>query len=112
MRLVSLEIPEPGATGYQNLVRQNPELTRSDATKFGRALKYDTISRKALARAGVGPTGQADEADELSSQELQNWPGYCPHSEFKIPLLREAYFTHQVVEARIGAERVHKWVKE
>jgi hypothetical protein len=54
----------------------------------------------------------ADEADELSSQELQNWPGYCSHSGFKIPLPREAYFTHQVVEARIGAERVHKWVKE
>jgi len=34
MRLVSLEIPEPDATGYQNLVRQNPKLTRSDATRF------------------------------------------------------------------------------
>ena len=30
--LVSLEIPEPGATAYQNLMRQNPDLTRSDAT--------------------------------------------------------------------------------
>jgi hypothetical protein len=33
MRLVSLEIPEPGATGYQNLMRQNSKLTRSDATR-------------------------------------------------------------------------------
>ena len=33
MRLVSLEIPEPGATGYQNLMRQNPNLTRSRATR-------------------------------------------------------------------------------
>ncbi|MDT7815680.1 MAG: hypothetical protein QOJ51_3651 [Acidobacteriaceae bacterium] len=63
-------------------------------------------------RYSFSGTRQADEADELSSQELQNWPGDCTHSEFKIPLLREAYFTHQVVEARIGAERIHKWVKE
>jgi hypothetical protein len=33
LRLVSLEIPEPDATGYQNLVRQNSKLTRSDATR-------------------------------------------------------------------------------
>ena len=34
MRLLSLEVPEAGATGYQNLMRQNPKLTRSDATKY------------------------------------------------------------------------------
>lgn len=28
------------------------------------------------------------------------------------PLTRKAYFPNQVVEARIGAQRVHKWVKE
>jgi hypothetical protein len=33
MRLVSLEIPEHDATAYQNLMRQNPKLTRSRATK-------------------------------------------------------------------------------
>jgi hypothetical protein len=33
MRLVTLERPEPGATGYQNLMRQNPKLTRSRATR-------------------------------------------------------------------------------
>src|ERR1700739_5133044 len=33
MLLVSLEIPEPGATAYQNLMRQNSKLTRSDATR-------------------------------------------------------------------------------
>jgi hypothetical protein len=73
--------------------------THFDGSRSGRNFTID--------RQGV-----ADEADELSSQELQNWPGYCSHSGFKIPLPREAYFTHQVVEARIGAERVHKWVKE
>jgi hypothetical protein len=34
MRLISLEIPEPDATGYQNLMRQNTKLTRSRATKY------------------------------------------------------------------------------
>ena len=34
MRLVSLEIPEADATRYQNLMRQNPKSTRSDATKY------------------------------------------------------------------------------
>ena len=33
MRLVSREIPEPGATRYQNLVRQYSKLTRSRATR-------------------------------------------------------------------------------
>jgi len=33
LRLLSLEIPEPDATGYQNLMRQNSKLTRSDATR-------------------------------------------------------------------------------
>ena len=47
MRLVSLEIPEPGATAYQNLMRQNPKLTRNRATKSGRRLKCGRISRKA-----------------------------------------------------------------
>ena len=34
LRLLSLEIPEPDATTYQNLVRQKPVLTRSYATKY------------------------------------------------------------------------------
>jgi hypothetical protein len=33
MRLVSLQIPEAGATRYQNLMRQNPKLTRSRAAR-------------------------------------------------------------------------------
>jgi hypothetical protein len=44
LRLFSLEIPEPGATGYQNLMRQDSKLTRSDATKFGRRLKCPQIT--------------------------------------------------------------------
>jgi hypothetical protein len=32
LRPVSLEIPKPDATVYQNLMRQNPDLTRSGAT--------------------------------------------------------------------------------
>jgi hypothetical protein len=52
MRPVSLEIPEPDATAYQNLMRQNPKLTRSRATKFGRRLKSSRISRKAARTSG------------------------------------------------------------
>jgi hypothetical protein len=44
MRHVSLQIPEPGATGYQNLMRQNPKLTRSDAIRFGRRLNCPQIT--------------------------------------------------------------------
>jgi hypothetical protein len=33
MRLVSLEMPEPGATRCQDLMRQNRKLTRRDATR-------------------------------------------------------------------------------
>ena len=33
MRPVSLEIPEPGETRYQKLMRQDPKLTRSRATR-------------------------------------------------------------------------------
>jgi len=40
MRLVSLEIPEPDAIGYQDLVRQNPKLTRSRATRSALRSKY------------------------------------------------------------------------
>jgi hypothetical protein len=38
MRPVSLEIPEPDATGYQNLMRQNTKLTmtRSDKLSVGK----------------------------------------------------------------------------
>jgi hypothetical protein len=35
LRLFSLEIPEVDATGYRNLVQPNPNLGRSDATKYG-----------------------------------------------------------------------------
>jgi hypothetical protein len=52
LRLLSLEIPEPDATGYQNLMRQNSKLTRSDATKFGRRLKCSRIIRKAARTSG------------------------------------------------------------
>jgi hypothetical protein len=34
MRPASPEIPERDATAYQNLMRQNPKLTRSRATKY------------------------------------------------------------------------------
>jgi hypothetical protein len=47
LRLVSLEIPEPGATKYQNLMRQNPNLTRSRATKFCLSPIRRRISKKA-----------------------------------------------------------------
>jgi len=46
MRLLSLEIREPDAPGYQNLMRQNPKLSRCRATKFGRRLRCGRISRK------------------------------------------------------------------
>jgi hypothetical protein len=52
MRLVSLEIPEPGASGYQNLMRQDPNLTRSDATRSTLRPKLPTISRKTARTSG------------------------------------------------------------
>jgi hypothetical protein len=57
MRLVSLEIPEPNATGYQNLCDKNPKLTRSRATKFRRRLKCGRISRKAAPPSARSTTG-------------------------------------------------------
>jgi hypothetical protein len=57
MRLVSLEIPEPGATRYRNLVRPNPKLSRSRATKCTLSPKCRTISWKAARTSGVGSRG-------------------------------------------------------
>src|ERR1700724_442112 len=51
MRQVFLEIPEPDATGYQNLMRQNPKLTRSDATRSTLRPKCPQSAERPLARA-------------------------------------------------------------
>jgi hypothetical protein len=45
LRPVTLEIPEPGATAYQNLMQQNPKSTRSRATKFRWSYKHSRISK-------------------------------------------------------------------
>jgi hypothetical protein len=57
MRLVSLEIPEFGATGYQTLMRQNPDLTRSGATRYRSAVaSVETAVAATLPqRAGFAP---------------------------------------------------------
>jgi hypothetical protein len=57
MRLVSLEIPEPDATEYQNLMRQNTKLTRSRATKSTLRTKCRTIGWKAARTSGAGSQG-------------------------------------------------------
>jgi hypothetical protein len=44
MRLVSLETPEPDATVYQNLMRRNPDLTRSGAIKLPAAFPQNGLS--------------------------------------------------------------------
>jgi hypothetical protein len=69
MRLVCLEIPEPGANGYQNLMRQNPKLTRSRATKFWRRLKMRQNQQK-LARTSGRRTDRADAVQGRADQEL------------------------------------------
>jgi hypothetical protein len=54
---LSLEIPEPDAIGYQNLVRQDsqrPEVMRPNQAC---ALHATQSAERTLARAGVGPTG-------------------------------------------------------
>ena len=51
MRPVSLEIPEADATGYQNLMRQNPKLTRSRATRSTLRPKCPQSAERPLARA-------------------------------------------------------------
>jgi hypothetical protein len=61
MRPGSLETPEPDATGYQNLVRQNPKLTRmygpshdckgkAEEREGQSAQMYSSIRAKALSR--------------------------------------------------------------
>src|ERR1700756_4663947 len=52
MRLISLDVPEPGATGYQTLVRRNSKLTRSRATESTPRPKYH--SRIAGSTSGAG----------------------------------------------------------
>ena len=62
MRLVSLEIPEPDATRYQNLMRQNTKLTRSRATK-------SSLPRPSLARLGGIGAGNRVTREQSCAQD-------------------------------------------
>jgi hypothetical protein len=77
MRLLFLEVPKAGATEYQNLMRQNPKLTRSDATEY-RSLPvqqgWSCRGRQQLVRLLLSSCTVFLRASRPTIQTLAKWP--------------------------------------
>jgi hypothetical protein len=96
MRLISLEIPEPGATEYQNLMRPSPKLTRSRATKSNPCHKRRRVSRKAARESGRRTTWAEISAEVEAHAQMA---GYAPRSallSFVVMFQSNYYFSSSV----------------